>query len=49
LLPYHSTGQSKSVRLFRDYPLAGQAPLAKDEVLRVQAILQSYGLEVQIG
>jgi pyruvate formate lyase activating enzyme len=49
LLPYHSTGQSKSVRLFRDYPLAGQAPLAKDEVLRAQAILQSYGLEVQIG
>jgi glycyl-radical enzyme activating protein len=49
LLPYHSTGLSKSVRLFRDYPMAAWAPLAKDEVLQAQAILKSYGLEVQIG
>jgi pyruvate formate lyase activating enzyme len=49
LLPYHSTGESKSVRLFRDYPLTGRAPLEKEEVLRAQAILRSYGLEVMIG
>jgi pyruvate formate lyase activating enzyme len=49
LLPYHSTGESKSVRLFRDYSLAGLTPLANDDVLNAQSILQSYGLEVHIG
>ncbi len=49
LLPYHSTGESKSVRLFRDYPLAGRAPLSKEEVLRARGILQSYDLEVLVG
>jgi len=49
LLPYHSTGESKSVRLFRDYLLAGRAPLEKEEVLRAQEILQSYGLDVHVG
>ena len=49
IMPYHSTGQSKSVRLFREYPLAGLAPLSKNEVLAAQGILQSYGLDVHIS
>lgn len=49
LLPYHSTGESKSTRLFREYPLAGVAPQAKESVLAAQKLLQSYGLHVQVG
>ena len=49
LLPYHSTGESKSVRLFRDYPLTGRTPLEKEEALRAQEILRSYGLDVHVG
>ena len=49
LLPYHSTGESKSVRLSRDYPLAGRPPLEREEAERARDILVSYGLEVNIG
>jgi pyruvate formate lyase activating enzyme len=49
LLPYHSTGESKSVRLFRDYPLAGHPPLAREEAERARDILVSYGLDVSLG
>jgi pyruvate formate lyase activating enzyme len=49
LMPYHSTGQSKSARLFRDYSLAGLVPLTKEEVLAAQGTLESYGLTVQIS
>lgn len=49
LLPYHSTGESKSLRLFQEYALAGRAPQPREEVQRAQQILQSYGLEVIVG
>ena len=49
ILPYHSTGESKSVRLFRDYPLAGLHTQSKSEVLRAETILRSYGLEAHAG
>ncbi len=49
LMPYHSTGQSKSARLFREYSLAGVAPLTKSEVLAAQRILESFGLDVHIS
>jgi pyruvate formate lyase activating enzyme len=49
LMPYHSTGESKSVRLFREYPLAGAAPLSRNEVLAAQGILESFGLDVHIS
>jgi len=48
ILPYHSTGESKSARLFRDYPLAGRPPLAREAVEQARDILVSYGLEVRI-
>ncbi len=49
ILPYHSTGQSKSVRLFRDYPLAGREPPTQEQVRRAQEILQSFDIEVRIS
>lgn len=49
VLPYHSTGQSKSVRLGREYPLAGLQTLTATEVADARAILESYGLDVRAG
>ncbi len=49
LLPYHRTGESKSVRLFRDYPLAGLPSLAPQAAEQARSIIASYGLEADIG
>jgi glycyl-radical enzyme activating protein len=49
VLPYHSTGESKSFRLFREYPLTGRAGLSEEDVGRACGILRSYGLEVAAG
>jgi len=49
ILPYHSTGESKSARLFRGYSLAGLHTQSKSEVLQAEKILRSYGLEVHAG
>ena len=49
ILPYHSTGESKSQRLFREYPLAGRAPLDEGAAERARDILLSFGLDAAIA
>lgn len=49
ILPYHSTGASKSMRLGKTYGLNGVSPSSPAEINAVRKILQSYGLEVKIG
>jgi pyruvate formate lyase activating enzyme len=49
ILPYHTIGASKMVRLGRAYPLDRLEPLKKKEIERAKDILESHGLEVTIG
>ena len=49
ILPYHSTGESKSTRLGRIYGLSGKLSLAADHITKAKDILQSNGLTVKIG
>lgn len=49
VLPYHSTGESKSKRLGKSYGLTGLEPQSPELVGTVREILVSYGLKVRIG
>ncbi|MBN1834701.1 MAG: glycyl-radical enzyme activating protein [Spirochaetales bacterium] len=49
ILPYHSTGESKSQRLSRDYVLHGVRPFEREQVEKARDVLAIYGLEVRIG
>ncbi len=48
LLPYHSTGESKSLRLGRGYAMGGAEPQSPEQVGAAREVLRSYGLDVQI-
>jgi pyruvate formate lyase activating enzyme len=49
ILPYHSTGESKSIRLGKTYGLKGASPQPPVKITRAQKILQSHNLMVKIG
>jgi len=49
ILPYHSYGANKYVRLGKKYSLAKIAPPRNRDVRRVKSLLESYGLETKIG
>ena len=49
ILPYHSTGESKSTRLGKAYGLNGASLQSPQEISNVQEILQSHDLDVKIG
>jgi len=49
VLPYHTMGASKIMRLGKKYPMNDFEPLKKTEIERAKAILESYGLEVKVG
>ncbi|MCP4627068.1 MAG: glycyl-radical enzyme activating protein [bacterium] len=49
ILPYHSTGESKSTRLGKAYGLNGASLQSPQEISGVQQILQSHDLDVKIG
>lgn len=49
VLPYHSTGESKSHRLGKAYTPAGLEPQSREKLDSVHEILHSYGLKVRIG
>jgi pyruvate formate lyase activating enzyme len=49
ILPYHSTGESKSIRLGKTYGLKGASLQSPAKITRVQKILQSHNLMVKIG
>jgi len=49
VLPYHTMGASKIMRLGKKYPMNDIEPLKKTEIERAKAILESYGLEVKVG
>jgi len=49
VLPYHSTGESKSKRLGKSYSLSGVEPQSQRKLESVKEILQSYGTKVRIG
>lgn len=49
LLPYHAYGLIKYERLGIDYRLADLKPLEDEEVDRIKAKLEAYGLEVGVG
>jgi len=49
ILPYHHTGQAKYERLGRPYRPGTPGPPAGEAVLRSRAILEGYGLTVQVG
>jgi pyruvate formate lyase activating enzyme len=49
ILPYHSTGESKSRRLSREYRLSGVQPFEREQLVEVRRILESHGLDVRIG
>lgn len=49
LLPYHRFGASKYANLDRRYRLDGLASPSEEEVQRLKALIESMGLECQIG
>jgi pyruvate formate lyase activating enzyme len=49
VLPYHSTGESKSKRLGKSYSLPGLEPQSSEKIRTVREILESYGLKVHVG
>ena len=49
ILPYHSTGQSKNLRLGRRSALDGLPALTAEGIEAARGILQSYGLAVRVG
>ncbi len=48
ILPYHSVGESKSMRLGREYGLKGLRTLAKEEVCKSKEILEAYTFDVKV-
>jgi glycyl-radical enzyme activating protein len=49
LLPYHSLGKIKYYRLGMEYKLSDLKPHQGDEVAKIKADLESYGLQVGVG
>jgi pyruvate formate lyase activating enzyme len=49
ILPYHSMGESKMLQLGRDYPLTGLRTLTREEILRTEELLHSFGFETVRG
>ena len=49
LLPYHSLGKIKYYRLGMEYKLSDLKPYEGDEVKKIKADLESYGLQVGVG
>lgn len=49
ILPYHSYGVNKYVRLGRKYSLSKLAPPKSKDIERVKSLLESYGLRIKIG
>jgi pyruvate formate lyase activating enzyme len=49
LLPYHSLGKIKYQRLGMEYKLSDLKPFQGDEVAKIKADLESYGLQVGVG
>jgi pyruvate formate lyase activating enzyme len=49
LLPYHSMGESKTLKLGKTYTLSGLRNLSREEVDGARNLLQDFGLEVSIG
>ena len=48
ILPYHSMGESKAMKLGKKYSMNGLRTLRKEEIQEAKEILQSYGLDVEI-
>jgi len=49
LLPYHSLGKIKYYRLGMEYKLSDLKPYEGDEIAKIKADLESYGLQVGVG
>ena len=49
IMPYHSTGESKSIRLGKIYGLSGKSCLSAAEITQARVLLESNGLTVKIG
>jgi pyruvate formate lyase activating enzyme len=49
VLPYHSTGESKSRRLGAAYAMPGLEPQSPEKVAKVREILETYGIKVHVG
>ena len=49
ILPYHSTGESKSIRLGKNYGLNGTSSLTAAEIAAARDLLDANGLTVKIG
>jgi glycyl-radical enzyme activating protein len=49
ILPYHSTGESKSKRLDREYSLNDLETFERSEIDKIRAFLQKSGIEVRVG
>ncbi len=49
LLPYHRLGEPKYSRLGRGYALQGTAVLEPERVIKLQRIVEEYGLRVRVG
>ncbi len=49
LLPYHNTAVEKYRRLGRHYDLSGISPPSRERMAELAALLEGFGLSVQIG
>lgn len=49
VLPYHSTGESKNLRLGKDYALSGLEPFRPEELDNVKAALAPFVPEIRVG
>jgi pyruvate formate lyase activating enzyme len=49
LLPYHRLGASKYANLDRRYRLDGLPPPSEEKVQQLKALVESFGLECQVG
>jgi len=49
VLPYHSTGESKSARLYQPYSLPDLVPQTRERLAEVRSLLSQYELNVRIG
>lgn len=49
LLPYHSTGESKAMRIGADYPFHEPKEQTRQDIDKAKEIITSYGITVKIG